>query len=70
MEFFAIQQFVFTEGNYVFTMQIFLRVFTFLLLAYMVWAWCTLALGTAFLFCFLLFWHAYWRNGATIFETL
>ncbi len=47
MESSAIQQFVSTEGNYVSTMQIFPRVSTSSLLAHMVWAWCTLALGTA-----------------------
>lgn len=45
MESSAIQQFVSTEGNYVSTMQIFPRVSTSSLLAHMVWAWCTLALG-------------------------
>ena len=49
MESSAIQQFVCTEGNYVSTMQIFPRVSTSSLLAHMVWAWCTLALGTAFI---------------------
>lgn len=52
MESSAIQQFVSTEGNYVSTMQIFPRVSTSSLLAHMVWAWCTLALGTASLSCF------------------
>lgn len=64
MESSAIQQFVSTEGNYVSTMQIFPRVSTSSLLAHMVWAWCTLALGTASLSCSLLSRHAYWRNGA------
>ena len=69
MESSAIQQFVSTEGNYVSTMQIFPRVSTSSLLAHMVWAWCTLALGTASLPCSLFSRHAYRHDGATIPET-